>query len=350
MTDGAAPLEDRPQADVTVIIIAYASERHIARCLASVRAQTVRPARVVLVENGSPDDRRLSAADMPDWVEFHENRDNLGFAAANNRAAETVATKWIAFLNPDAFPEPDWLEQLLAATERHPEAAFFGSTQLAAGYAGLLDGVGDVYHAVGFPYRGGYGRPARITPPEGSVFSVCAAASLNRRDVFEALGGFDESYFCYCEDVDLCFRGRLLGHEAVQVSDARVHHVGYASTGRYSEFAIYHGTRNRLWTFLKDMPGPLLYLLAPVHAAATLIQTGSALRRGLIKPFLRALRDGLKDWPRIRKERRIVQSARSVPWTRIAGALTWNPIRLAQRAPDVRPVKPQRNEKKQDAK
>jgi GT2 family glycosyltransferase len=339
LTETAADIAPKT-ANVSVIIVAYGSRDYIPRCLAALQAQTVRPARIILVENGSPEDRRVTPDMIPDGVDFIENSENLGFATANNRAAARADTRWLAFLNPDAFAAPDWLERLLASAERHPDAAFFGSTQYAADHPGVLDGAGDVYHAVGFPYRGGYGRAEKTVPEEGTVFSACAAASLVDRAVFEELGGYDEAYFCYCEDVDLCFRGRLLGYEVIQVPDACVDHVGYASTARYSDFAIYHGTRNRLWTFLKNMPSPLFQLLLPVHAAATFVQLGSAIRRKLLKPFWRGVRDALADWPRISKQRREIQRSRKVGFGAISRALTWNPFKLARRRPDVRRPKP----------
>ena len=152
----------------------------------------------------------------------------------------------------------------MGATRRHPGTAMFGSTQLDAADARRLDGAGDVYHASGLVWRGHHGAPVDSLPPEGEVFAPCAAAALYRRDAFMDAGGFDESFFCYCEDVDLGFRLRLLGHNCVQVAGARVHHVGSAITGRRSAFATYHSTRNRIWMFVKNMPAALLVPLLPV--------------------------------------------------------------------------------------
>ena len=95
------------------------------------------------------------------------------------------------------------------------------------------------------------------------VFAACAAAALYRRDAFEALGGFEERFFCYYEDVDLGFRLRLAGGRCVLEPRAIVRHVGSASSGQVSGFAEYHGTRNRLWTFLRDMPTALMPIALP---------------------------------------------------------------------------------------
>jgi N-acetylglucosaminyl-diphospho-decaprenol L-rhamnosyltransferase len=324
--------------DVSVLIVAYRSRETIRRCLDALEQQSLAPREVFLVENGSPDDERLTQSDLPDWVTFIENKENIGFAAANNQLAKLATTPWLALLNPDAFARPDWLEQLVGATRRHPDIAFFGSTQFAADHAGVLDGLGDVYHATGLAYRAGYGRVIATLPDEGEVFAPCAAAALYRRDVFERLGGFDERFFCYNEDVDLAYRARLIGHRVVQVRDAAVEHLGYASSGRRSEFATYYGVRNRLWVFLRNTPGWLLWLLAPVHALVTVLLWLSAARFGQFKVYGRALRDAFGGWSQIMKSRRDVQAARSVAPSRIAAAMSWNPMRLLTRAPDIRRV------------
>jgi N-acetylglucosaminyl-diphospho-decaprenol L-rhamnosyltransferase len=323
-------------ADVTILIVAFRSRATIPLVISALAAQTVRPARVRLLENGSPDGERVDAAGLPDWVELVAGDINLGFAGGNNLLAQGVETRWLLLLNPDAYPDPDWLEQLMAASARWPEAALFGCTQRAHGVPGVLDGCGDVYHFTGLPYRSGYGRAIK-PPPEGEVFGPCGAAALIRRDVFEALGGFDEAYFCYVEDVDFAARARLLGHIAVQVRDAAVSHVGYSSTGRRSPFATYHGARNRLWTFFKVMPGWLVFVLAPGHLAMTVLLWLSAARFGQFTLFSRAIGDALAGWPDLMAKRRALQARRAVTPLAWARMLNWNPANLFTRAPDVRP-------------
>ncbi len=160
-------------------------------------------------------------------------------------AAAGRLTPFLVFLNPDAFPEPNWLSALLETAKQHPQAAAIGSTQFRDGASGVLDGDGDVLHATGFAYRSNYGK-RRAVGPLAETFSPCGAAMLVRRDAFEAAGGFDSRYFCYFEDVDLGFRLRFAGHRVLQSPDAIVAHVGGGSAGAVSAFAEFHGARNRL--------------------------------------------------------------------------------------------------------
>lgn len=288
-----------------------------------------------MLENGSPDGGRVDPAALPDWVELIESDINLGFAAGNNALARGVEEDWLLFLNPDAFAQPDWIEQLMAATRRYPQASMFGSTQLAHGAPGVLDGAGDVYHATGLPYRAGYG--VKMDPPaEGECFAPCGAAALYRRSLFERLGGFDEDYFCYVEDVDLAYRARLSGETCIQVRTAIVSHVSYASSGRRSEFATYHGTRNRFWTFFKDTPLPLLVVLTPLHLTVTLQLWLSAARFGQFTLFGKAMKDAMAGWSHLMDKRRQAQAARSVSSLELAAMMSWNPLNLITRAPHIR--------------
>ncbi|WP_323761772.1 glycosyltransferase family 2 protein [Maricaulis sp.] len=336
MIDQSGPTPLETVASVSVLIVAYRSRKTVGRCLDALQAQTRRPLEIRLLENGSPAGERIGHADLPASVDFVESSENLGFATGNNRLASGARGEWLALLNPDAFAHPDWIEQFEQACQRHPGVPIFGSTQLAADTPGVLDGTGDCYHAAGLAYRSGYGRPVETLLAEGEVFAACGAAMFIRRDLFEALGGFDDRFFCYNEDVDLAYRARLLGHRIVQLRDARVDHVGYGSSGRRSAFATYHGVRNRLWVFMKNTPGWLFWVLLPGHILATLALWLSSLRFGQAGVFFRAIRDALSGRADIMATRRQVQAGRRVPVVEIARMMNWSPVDLVTRRPKVR--------------
>ncbi|WP_291841575.1 glycosyltransferase family 2 protein [Maricaulis sp.] len=324
-------------ADISVLIVAFKSTGTLAGCLAALQAQTRAPREIIVLENGSPEGQRVSADDMPDGVRLVESDENLGFAGGMNKLVGLCGSRWIAMLNPDAYPHADWVEQLELAVLRYPDIALFGSTQYCAGQPGLLDGAGDVYHVTGLAYRAGYLRPVSLLPEEGEVFGPCGAAALVRKDVFDGLGGFDERLFCYNEDVDLAVRARLTGHRAIQLRYAAVDHIGYASSGRRSEVATYYGVRNRLWVYLKNMPSWLLWVTMPFHFAATLLLSWGAWKSGQFKLYWKAIFDCLKAWPSVMQARRESQRARTVSALAFARMMFWSSKGLLTRAPDVRP-------------
>jgi GT2 family glycosyltransferase len=265
----------------------------------------------VVVDNASSDGSAAHAETFPRVV-VQRMKDNLGFAGGNNAAFAHIDTEFVALLNPDAFPAPDWLERLLAAAKAHPNASAFGSRQLCACDPEVLDGIGDSYHMSGLVWRERYGHRQRERDlASGEIFSPCAAAALYRRQALADAGGFDEDYFCYVEDVDLGFRLRLAGHKAMYVPDAVVHHVGSTSTGgQRSDFSVYHGHRNLVWTFVKNMPAGLFWLLLPIHVLLNLATIGIFMCRGQAGVILRAKRDAIKGLPKAWRKRKQIQYGR----------------------------------------
>jgi N-acetylglucosaminyl-diphospho-decaprenol L-rhamnosyltransferase len=317
---------------VSVVVVVYESGPTLAECLAAVRAQTWRDYEIVLVDNASSDRTAQAAHHADRAIRLIENAENLGFAAAVNQGAKAAKGRWLALLNPDAFAEPDWLAALVAAAGGNPGVLSFTSRQLMADDPTKLDGLGDVMALAGYPFRGGYthANPGHLEP--GWVFSGCGGAMMVDRELFLRLGGFDERLFCYCEDVDLGYRLRLVGEPTLLVPDAVVRHVGSASSGgRRSDFAVFHGTRNRFWVFVKDTPAVLFWLTLPLHILATLVLFARHATRGEIVTPVRGLASGIKHIGIALEARREAQATRTASSWEIARAMTWNPLDLLLR-------------------
>jgi GT2 family glycosyltransferase len=298
---------------VGVVIVNYNAGGHLRLAVESLLAQTTPPDRIVVVDNGSEDGSTVGLLERFPSIELVEPSKNLGFAAANNLGVARCADcTLVALVNPDAFPEPAWLETLVAAAARHPEYSVFGSHLVDDADDRYLDGTGDCYHVNGVAFRRDGGAPSDVVRETGETFSVCAAAVLYRRKDFLAIGGFDESFFCYYEDTDLAFRLRLDGQRCLYVAEAVARHVGSVTAGLSSEFTVYHSARNQTWTFVKNMPGPLLWLYLPQHLllSALIVLRAIPQRRGLAA--LAGKRDALLGLPRVLRKRRRIQANRRV--------------------------------------
>ena len=199
----------------------------------------------------------------------------------------------------------------MKAVCEYPDYSMFGSRQLMAKDYNLLDGDGDTYHISGLAWRKGHGKPATSHMIPKDIFSPCAAAAMYKTKLILDIGGFDEDFFCYMEDVDLGFRMRLTGHKALCVPNAVVHHVGAATTGgQQSDFSVYYGHRNLVWTYVKNMPGMLLWILLPYHILLNVFTIGWFVVRGRGKVILRAKWDAIKGIPAMWKKRKVIQSNR----------------------------------------
>lgn len=295
---------------ISVILVTYNSATHLPRCLSCLEKQTLQDFEVIVMDNdGSA--REFAQNKLVTKYQFLD--DNLGFAVANNLGIRLAGGKWIALLNADAFPEPDWLEKLLKAAEQNPEFSALSSRQVQFNAPHLLDGAGDAYHISGLAWRDAYNLPAdKNGLAVKEIFSPCAAAALYSREAFMKAGGFDEDYFSYFEDVDLGFRLRLLGARSLYVPNAVVHHVGSASTGKRSDFSVYYGYRNLIWTFVKDMPSPWIWVLLPLHAVTIIFFAVYLSLRGQSKTIWKAIFDAVQELPRILEKRKLIQESRQV--------------------------------------
>lgn len=337
--------EDKAQAPtITVCIIAYNSGPTLRTCLERLAAQTFQDFETLVIDNASPDPGDAAIAREFPSVQLIENSENLGFAGAGNQGARLARGRWYVLLNPDAFAQPDWLEELAGAAERYPRLLSFTSRQLMDEDPGLLDGLGDVMSGYGIPYRGGYLSRDPGDTPEGEVFSPCGAAMMIDRALFLKLGGFDEFFFCYSEDVDLGYRLQLSGEPTLLVPSAVIRHVGSASTGgRKSEFAVFHGTRNRFYVVYKDTPAILLPVVVPLHLMGVVYISSRRENWPHAHIVWRAFKESLRGLPIILKSRRAVQRARHASAWEIARAMTWNPRDLTGRRPVIRPLRPSRS-------
>ncbi len=296
------------------IIVNWNSHSLLQPCLEALSRQTVGLDKIIVVDNASKDGSCIDIDKQYQKVTLIRLDTNTGFAIANNIGVEeTMGYDWIALVNPDAFVRPDWLQRLLEAAKQYPEYACFGSRLLTAHDGAMLDGAGDIYHVSGLAWRRGHGQAAAGRGLERQeIFSPCAAAALYRREAFLAVGGFDESYFCYFEDVDLGFRLRLAGYRCLYVPEAVAYHMGSATTGKHSDFTVYHGHRNLVWTYFKNMPGSLLWLYLPQHLFLNLISLLWFALQGQGGAILKAKWDALKGLPRVMKRRRQIQVKRQV--------------------------------------
>jgi GT2 family glycosyltransferase len=298
---------------VSIIIVNWNGGKFLERCLFSLTQQTCIPSEIILVDNNSSDNSLDIVALFPS-VKLLQSSTNIGFASGNNVAINRCSkqSEWIVLLNPDAYPEGTWLEELLNASILNPEFSVFGSKLVTADDPSIVDGIGDVYHLSGLVWRKGHGlTDTDAMDVAGEIFSPCAAAAMYRRSVIQELGGFDDDYFCYVEDVDLGFRIRLAGHRCLHVPRSVVRHVGSGTTGgQDSDFSVYHGHRNLVWTFVKNMPGILFWLLLPLHILLNIFTIILFACRGRFRLIWRSKQDALLGVPRMWRKRKLIQRTR----------------------------------------
>ncbi|MBP7691260.1 MAG: glycosyltransferase family 2 protein [Anaerolineales bacterium] len=243
---------------VAVVILTYNSQPFLEACLASLPAQQPAPT-VVVADNASPDTTAAWVSGQHPEVRLLELGGNWGFAGGYNRALAQVDADWFVLLNPDARLAPGWLAALLAFAADHPQAAILGGKLLfdrpAAPGPRTLQSAGALVTNAGTAFEIGWGEPDQGQHDQARpTAAIPGAALLIRRAVWEALGGFDAEYFAYLEDVDLCWRAWLAGHEIWYVPAAEAwHYYGAAAGGRASSLRVRLMQRNRLANMVKHL-------------------------------------------------------------------------------------------------
>lgn len=269
---------------VTVVILNYNGARWLDRCLSSLREQTVASqTEVILADNASTDGSdHLGENFLKKWpaARFLQHGQNLGYCAGNNRAAAHATGQYLLFLNNDTWLKPDCLEKLVAGVE---------GSGAVGGCPLVLN-----YHDDSFQSMGAFGfdvfglpstrirsqRTEEVLMPEGCAY-------LMRRDVFEGLGGFDEVFFMFSDELDLSWRAWVAGHRLVAVPAARLHHRGAAQVNpagelqptefRTSDTKRFYANRNALLVLLKNGQSAVLVmallqlLMLGVEALAALL-------------------------------------------------------------------------------
>lgn len=267
----------------------------------------------LVVDNGSQDGTlELLRREAVPHVALPEN---VGFAAAVNLGAARTGARFVFVLNADAVLEPGCLGLLAAALAAD---ASLGAVQPLIRQAGSAPprvySAGQRLLSDGRAFEAGAGRVEHAGDRVGrEVFGVCGAACLLRRELFSELGGYDERYFAFHEDVDLNARARLHGWRARYVPDAVVWHVGAAAWSTQPARPVTFNTRlmarNRLATDIKVLPMRSL----PLAAVAELGSIVRSVPRGALGAALHGRLAALRWLRPLLAERRALRGAGRAP-------------------------------------
>lgn len=280
MIDEAAPL----QPVVSVLLVSYRTRELTLACLESLKAATRTPYETIVVDNDSRDGTVESLREsMPEVRVVPSNR-NLGFGAAVNLAASRAAGDYLLLLNTDTSVHPGAVDHLLDFARSRPSNGLYGGVTLSP------DGSVDPHSVWGAPTPWSticWGLGLTIVFPCSTVFDPESLGGWNRDSVRDVpvitgalllvakeawvdLDGFDEAFFMYSEDVDLCLRARKRGWRPVMTPDARITHLRGASSTRPDKLVMV--MKGRVTLLRKHWPLPLQLL------GVALLDVGVALR------------------------------------------------------------------------
>ncbi len=295
-------MQNRPSGSgLAFVLVTYNHRDDVIGCIDAIFAQTRPPADVIVVDNASQDGTSAFVESRYPHVIVIRNDRNVGYGAANNQGIARTHTPLVAVVNPDVRLDPGWTEEMLRVMGEHPECAAVEGKLLLAERPGLLNSGGSRLNFLGFGCTTGYGkedrpgvRVERVSYPSGAAFVV-------RKEAFSAVGGFDESYFLYHEDVDLGLRLQARGWSVLYVPKARATH---AFRGGLNSEKIRHLEQNRWKTLAKNMPLSYFLRSAPLFVVMEVGLLVYLAFTGLLRPKLRAIWAFSRELPAILRQRR----------------------------------------------
>lgn len=242
----------------SVIIPNWNGGKWLDGCLNALKAQDFKDFEVLVVDDASTDGSTDHLEERFPGLRALRLAEHHGFARAVNAAVKATFGDYVVLLNNDTLPSISFIGNLVSAMDMMPpDVGSLASCMRSMDNPMLLDDTGDIFTWYGHALKRGHGRPVIEFKGDTEFLCACAGAALYRRVFLNDVGGFDEKYVSYLEDLDLGLRGRLLGYRCVFVANADVLHKGHGSnlpTREYIRFV----TRNRLMLISKNLPFSLL--------------------------------------------------------------------------------------------
>ena len=245
---------------VSVLVVSYNAREHVLACLASLAAHVPIPHEVVVVDNASADGTVAALRERFPAAAVVANEANVGFSRANNQALRNARAPYVLVLNGDAQVRPGCVEALAAVLDARADVGIVGPrTRFPDGRIQVSFGprpspLGEwrqrrLVHGVRDGRPEWISRAEALAAREHEPAWVSGSCFLARREALEAVGGFDEGFFLYQEDVDLCLRVRAAGWRIVYTPRAEVvHHLGASMAQAASRAALeYRRSHLRLY-------------------------------------------------------------------------------------------------------
>jgi hypothetical protein len=330
---------------VSILMVNYNGQAHVKEFFESVYALEYPKDKfeVVVVDNASKDDSQ-------DWIEKNYPQvklvrldENTGFAKGNNIGVKHCQGKFVALINNDTVLDKNWLMELVKPALKEPNAIYSSKMLCYDHHDYISYGEANLY-----PWGEGccfqmYKKDTYNSSQPFLIMYACGCGVLFSKETFLNLGGFDESYFCYAEDFELCWKAWLMGYHIYSVPNARFYHKGNATLGVHSPTVIYLCCRNQMRNIIKFTGTFHLIFMLPLFMVWSFALCFVFYPRGdknyaLVIPTINAGLSIIKEFPYLLRVRRKIQQERKVKdkeLEKLGIILSWRQgikARLADRA------------------
>jgi GT2 family glycosyltransferase len=321
--------------NVVVIIINWNGKKYLDECLSSLREQTFKKFRIILVDNGSDDGSADYISKIFPEVKLIKLDNNTGFAYANNigikEAFKDQSVEYIITLNNDTCCDREYLEKMVNCVVAHSDAGSIQAKVVNYFENEIIDSVGIlIYPEMSAINRGQKEKDQGQYENEEEIFGASASAALYTHEALEKTmmpsgDYFDSDYFAYYEDVDLAWRLRLAGFKSYYAPKAKVYHVHSATGKNFSPFKAFHIHRNQYYNIIKNLPASFLLKALALMPIRYFLLVSSVIRKkgpsaklsqneqkqSMAGIVFRSWKDVIKNLPRLLKKRNYIQKKRT---------------------------------------
>ncbi|PIP12419.1 MAG: glycosyl transferase, partial [bacterium (Candidatus Stahlbacteria) CG23_combo_of_CG06-09_8_20_14_all_40_9] len=249
---------------VSIIIVNWNGRYFLRECLDSVFRQTYPSYEVIIVDNGSTDDSVKFVLENYPQVKVIKNEKNYGYAKGNNIGIREGSGKYVVTLNNDTEVAKNWLEELVRVAESNSRIGICASKQLNYHNRRIIDAAGCYLTKYAAGKNIGLGEfDCGQYDSLREIFGASGASAFYRKKMLEEIGLFDEDYFLYEEELDLCWRAKLSGWKCIFVPGAIVYHIKSSSVMNSPYRYGYYTQRNRLFNIVKNFSLRTLIAVLP---------------------------------------------------------------------------------------
>lgn len=253
---------------ISVVIVNWNGSFFIQKCIQSVIDQNRQDIEIIIVDNASTDNSiQIISAEFP-TVHIIRNTINTGFAHGCNQGLASAQGCYILFLNTDAWLDQNFFQPLIEKFEQSPNIAAITPRVLRADNPELLDSCGSFWSMTTWLYHIGYSKPAKYSKYNKAkyFFALKGAVFMVKRESIRKVGAFDNSFWCYYEETDLCHRFWIAGFSCLYYPGSQAYHIGGASAAQAPNALFhFHNFKNQLQSFVKNFSLRTLLYVLPTH-------------------------------------------------------------------------------------
>ena len=295
---------------ISIIILNYNAGKFLLECVESIYKSENKNFEVILVDNASNDKTFRECKEKFSDITLIENEKNLGYCEGNNIGIRRAKGEFVVVLNPDTIVKPDWLDALIHAYESNGEGIYQPKI-LASTDHNMLLSSGQITQLFGFGYSRGKGK--RDTNEFNKLEKISYASGtclFTSKKILEKLNSFDSFLFAYHDDLDLCWRGALLGINSFYVPQSIIFHPIEGYSFKWSKFKFYLMERNRQYCILTHFSKSTYFKMLPALILVDLAVSLFYMKKGMLIIKLKSSLNILKNTKKINEKYNQIQSQR----------------------------------------